>query len=285
MFDGLFSGLGTGLIGGLMSYFGARSNARDQMDFQRNMSNTSYQRAAKDLEAAGLNRVLALGNPASTPAGAMAPVPDFASGMIQSSNAKTARDLADQNIKLATAQTAREASQTLLNTKNAEYIDIQKAVASADLAIKNRDVNLPVLDKMNAEISNLRQQLDNLQTQGQGFQIDNQVKMVEKRLRELEESKQQVLKAGYNAVAPVVDNASSFFRNLFSGSSDVNMSKPQFDSKVTESAVNSAKAVKNAKDVNQLARDLLPDVKSGKIDLDSLDWKTRLAIKALLTKE
>lgn len=37
--------------------------------FQRNMSNTAYRRAARDLEKAGLNRILALGSPASTPSG------------------------------------------------------------------------------------------------------------------------------------------------------------------------------------------------------------------------
>lgn len=73
------SGIGAAgsLVGGLMGWSGAKDAnkrnlqiAREQMAFQERMSGTAYQRAAKDLEAAGLNRILAFGKPASTPPGA-----------------------------------------------------------------------------------------------------------------------------------------------------------------------------------------------------------------------
>lgn len=77
--------------------------AREQMAFQERMSNTAYTRAAKDLQNAGLNRILALGNPASSPQGASATMQNPFRGM-----ATTAREIGmvKKQADLLEAQTA-----------------------------------------------------------------------------------------------------------------------------------------------------------------------------------
>lgn len=64
--------------------------AEKNRDWQEYMSNTAYQRAANDLEKAGLNRILALGNPSTTPSGATAAIsrPSIAQSGIAAASAK-----------------------------------------------------------------------------------------------------------------------------------------------------------------------------------------------------
>lgn len=97
-------GGGASLLGGILGRSSAKKQAQKQMDFQREMSNTAYQRAAKDLEAAGLNRILALGKPASSPGGAMAPMTDVVTPAA------------------ATAMAARRHSQELKNMKEQQTL-------------------------------------------------------------------------------------------------------------------------------------------------------------------
>jgi hypothetical protein len=64
------------LIGGRQRNQASAKGASKQIAFQERMSNTAMQRRAKDLEKAGLNRILALGESATTPSGAMPTVED-----------------------------------------------------------------------------------------------------------------------------------------------------------------------------------------------------------------
>ncbi|AXH76626.1 MAG: DNA pilot protein [Microviridae sp.] len=65
-------GGGLNIIGGLFSQNAASKAADKQMAFQEMMSSTAYQRATKDMTAAGLNPMMMFGggSAASTPAGA-----------------------------------------------------------------------------------------------------------------------------------------------------------------------------------------------------------------------
>lgn len=80
--------IGANILGGLMGRSGQREAnrmnrqlVREQMAFQERMSNTAYQRSAADLEKAGLNRILALGSPASSPGGAAATMGNIETAM------------------------------------------------------------------------------------------------------------------------------------------------------------------------------------------------------------
>lgn len=124
----------TGLaIGGDLAgnYMQQKFNAREaekQRDWQTEMSNTAYQRAATDLEAAGLNRIIALGSPASTPSGATASIeaPKLGATGIAAASAKAQIEQANAQSDLTKAMEKTETQKTRLTKAEADKASLFK---------------------------------------------------------------------------------------------------------------------------------------------------------------
>lgn len=168
-----FVGAGLGGVGDtlLQGVFNATEASKNR-DFQERMARNQYQYAAQDLAKAGLNRVLALGSPTPTPSGAVAAPIDGPFGKAaQINSAKASAELLREQAQLAKDQ-----------QDNIKADTAQKNVITAG--------QIPAL-------------IESLKSQA-AFQGASA------RVQSAEASKQEVIKAGYEAIAPLVKNLSEF---------------------------------------------------------------------------
>ncbi len=123
------------LLGGASAQSHARSQARINRNFQERMSNTAYQRATKDLEAAGLNRILALGSPGSTPGGAQAPQQDIVTPALHSA---LAASKIKSEIKLLDSQASSASTAADLNIQKGKAIEPASTIGEIIRWIKTK---------------------------------------------------------------------------------------------------------------------------------------------------
>lgn len=150
--------IGGDLFGASKQHSYNKQLLRMQQRFTERMSNTAFQRATADLDKAGLNRILALGSPATTPTGGSAG-PSASLGNLGSSAVQRARIGAEIKLlerqaderwyqaRLNENQAAESASRTELNNQNFRIAQIQEKLSQATLTQVERDALLAELDQ------------------------------------------------------------------------------------------------------------------------------------------
>lgn len=136
-----------GVLSAVGSFFGGerRNESQEaqsaaQMAFQERMSNTSYQRAVKDMQAAGLNPMLAYSQGgASTPAGTQAQIEDTLTPAISTGRdvyaARNQASVQQEQVRNISADTGLKTAETA------------KASADADKSRTEAALNVALADK------------------------------------------------------------------------------------------------------------------------------------------
>lgn len=117
-----YAAAGADIGGSVISGMFGASEAREQRQFIRKMDNTKYQRAAADLEAAGLNRILGLQGASAPPAGSIPSMPASRPGTtaVMAASAK-------QQIEMQKAQTNLINEQARIAGAQADKEEITKS--------------------------------------------------------------------------------------------------------------------------------------------------------------
>lgn len=196
---GLFGGKG-GIIGeiadGLLGRDDAQDANRDNMNNARQMRQTAYQDTVLDLQAAGLNPMLAYSNGPTS--GAMPPMQNKGLQGAQTMQASSAASLAATQKEKTEAETSNVEAQTRL-------LEVQRLKTEAEIPqITTSTANIAEQTKKTTqEIYNLKQELDRIYTD---TQLKYSQTMTETQRRALMEAQEQLAKIDRQLRASQINN-------------------------------------------------------------------------------
>lgn len=198
-------------LGGREQNVASARAAQEQMDFQREMSDTSYQRQIKDLAAAGINPMLVtkLGG-ATTPPGAM---PSF-------------------------VNPAAMAAQS--------FSAVQSSQAAKQQAETAETLSFGQLEKIEAEISNIKSVTRNLDSEEKRIQATSAMLLQQAYLMQEQGASQSVIRDHFRALISKLDNETTLLKNqvaVEASMNDIGRSVGQY-SKLAEMIIDLLKAIK-----------------------------------------
>ena len=139
---------GLNYMGGKQANASNRQIAREQMQFQERMSSTAYQRAVHDMEAAGINPILAYQQGgASSPGGASAQMQNELGPAVNSALNARSRSAEVENMR---AQNKNLAAQ---NEKIRSEIELTKLLAQTQAASAKQAQNMVPVSEVKKEIA------------------------------------------------------------------------------------------------------------------------------------